>query len=223
VAGNLLLRGDMSWTIRSLVLTTVVGSALSWPAAAQEPSTPPQSPEWSANVSAGWYMLPDALDYAQPTIRIDRSWLHLESRYAYEDRHSLSLFAGVNIEVGDDVTFTMTPMMGGLFGDVSGIVPAIELDFSVWRFDAYGEAEYVFDVNDSSSNFFYMWSELSLRPVEWARAGLVTQRARISRTERDVQHGPLVGVTFSKVEATFYLFNPGADDQYSVFLVGVSF
>src|SRR5690348_11573408 len=37
-------------------------------------------------------------------------------------------------------------------------------------------AEYVFDLGDSSSKFFYMWSELSLRPAEWLRAGMVTQR-----------------------------------------------
>ena len=35
-------------------------------------------------------MLPDESDYIQPTFKADRDWLHLETRYAYEDRKSLS-------------------------------------------------------------------------------------------------------------------------------------
>ena len=114
-------------------------------------------------------------------------------------------------------------MLGGVVGDLDGVIPALEADFTVWRLEAYGEAEYVFDLNDSSSNYFYMWSEISLWPTEWLRVGMVTQRTRVYRTERDIQRGPLVGITFSNVEATFYLFNPDDGDRLSVLSLGVSF
>lgn len=168
-------------------------------------------------------MLQDESDYIQPTLKADRDWLHLETRYAYEDRDSLSFFGGVNVEFGEDVKLAVTPMIGGLVGEVDGIIPALEVDLMIWRFEAYGEAEYVFDLGDSSSKFFYMWSELSLRPTEWLRAGMVTQRTRVYRTERDIQRGALVGLAFSTVEATFYLFNPGADDRLAVLSIGLSF
>jgi hypothetical protein len=168
-------------------------------------------------------MLPEESDYIQPTIKADRDWLHLEARYAYEDRNSLSFFAGVNFEFGNEATLSLTPMIGGLVGDVDGVIPAVEADFTVWRLEAYGEAEYVFDLDDSSSKYFYMWSEVSLWATEWLRAGLVTQRTRVYRTERDIQRGPLVGVTIGKVDATFYLFNPGGDDRLAVLSIGVSF
>jgi len=180
-------------------------------------------PRWSLGIAAAWYMLPEESDYIQPTIKADRDWLHLETRYAYEGRESLSFFAGVNFEFGNDVKLALTPMIGGLVGDVDGVIPALEADFTVWRLEAYGEAEYVFDLDDSSSKYFYMWSEVSLWPTDWLRAGLVTQRTRVYRTERDIQRGPLVGVTFSKVDATFYLFNPGGDDRLAVLSIGVSF
>jgi hypothetical protein len=64
---------------------------------------------------------------------------------------------------------------------------------------------------------------LSVRPLEWPRAGLVTQRTRIYKTEREIQRGPLVGFSFSKIDATFYLFNPGADDHLAVLSIGLSF
>ena len=207
-----------------LFVLVLVAASLSWPAAAQQ-QTPaePEPPIWSVSLSAAWYFLPEENDYVQPTLKVERSWLHLETRYAYEDRHSLSIFAGANFEFGEDITLAITPMAGVLVGDVTGVIPAIELDFTAWRFEAYGEAEYVFDLDDSSSTFFYMWSELSLWPVKWARAGLVTQRTRVYRADRDIQRGPMLGVRFSRVEGTLYLFNPGADDHLTVVSISVSF
>ena len=201
----------------------LVGTVLSSPVAAQEPLPTPEAPRWTASLMTGWYAVPDGSDYLQPTIRADRGWLHLETRYAYEERHSLSVFAGVNFEFGDTVTFAITPMIGALVGDVDGILPALELDLAVWRLAAYGEAEYVIDLDDSSSKFFYLWTEVSVWPVKWVRAGTVSQRTRVTQIQRDIQHGLLVGTSSSKVEATFYLFNPGSHNQLSMFSVGVSF
>ena len=133
------------------------------------------------------------------------------------------VFAGPNFEFGNTTKLALTPMIGGLFGQVDGVVPALELDFSVWRLAAYSEAEYVFDLHDSSAQYFYMWSEISLRPTEWLRAGLATQRTRLYHAERDLQRGPLIGVSFSKVDATFYLFNPGESDRVAVLSIGLSF
>ena len=178
---------------------------------------------WEFNLAGGLYVLPHESDFVQPTLRADRGRLHLEARYNYEDRNSASFFAGANFEWGEKVTFSLTPMLGGLVGDTDGIVPGFEADLAFWKVEAYGEAEYVFDLNDSSSHFFYMWSELSLRPVEWLRAGLVTQRTRVYQTERDIQRGLLVGLSFKKLEATVYFFNPGSDDHFTVVSLGVSF
>src|SRR5262245_46169473 len=91
--------------------------------------------------------------YLQPTVRADHDWLHLESRYAYEDRNSISFFAGVNFEFGKRAKLALTPMVGGLLGDVDGVVPGLEASFEVWRLEAYAESEYVFDLDDSSAKF----------------------------------------------------------------------
>jgi len=200
------------------MVATLSGSVL-----AQEPPPPAPPAEWSLDVSAGWYMLPDESDFVQPTVRADRGRLHLETRYAYEDRESLSFFAGVNFAFGEDVKVALTPMIGGVAGALNGVIPAAEINVEAWRIEAFGEAEYVFDLNDSSSRFFYMWSEVGVRPIEWLRGGLVTQRTRVYQTERDIQRGPFVGFAFWKIETTFYAFNPGADDRLAVLSVAVSF
>ena len=203
---------------------------LGWAGAAEAQQAPPSAtaaapsaPAWEVNLSGALYLLPDEEDFVQPTLRANRGRLHLETRYNYEDRNSVSVFAGANFAWGDELELTLTPMLGGLAGDTDGIVPAFEAGLTFRKLEAYAEAEYVFDLNDSSSHYFYMWSELSLWPKEWLRAGLVTQRTRVYQTERDIQRGLLVGFSYKKLDGTVYFFNPGSDDHFTVVSLGVSF
>jgi hypothetical protein len=191
--------------------------------AASSTAAAASTPSWEFNVAGALYVLPDEEDFLQPTLRADRGRLHLETRYNYEDRDSVSFFAGASFELGDTVSLTLTPMLGGLVGQTDGIVPAFEASLSFRRLEAYAEAEYVFDLGDSSGHYFYMWSELSLWPTEWLRAGLVTQRTRVYQTERDIQRGLLVGFSYRKLDGTVYFFNPGSDDHLAVVSLGISF
>ena len=202
-------------------------------ATAQEPAQatpPPAAPEpeveetgWESGLSGALYILPDEGDYVQPTFKADHGLFHFETRYNYEDRDSTSFFVGANLEFGDKVKLSLTPMVGGVAGQTDGIIPGLEADFTWGPLEAYGEAEYVFDLNDSSSKYFYMWSELSVWPTEWLRAGMVTQRTRVYQTDRDIQRGLLVGFALKKLDGTVYVFNPGSDDHFTVVSLGVSF
>ena len=182
---------------------------------------------WSARASAATYVLPDEDNYVQPTIAVDRNALHLEARYNYEDRNSFSAFVGWNFEAGSKVKLEVTPMFGGVAGDTNGVIPAVEFTLSFRRLEVYSEGEYVIDVDHARNKFLYNWSEVSVWATDWLRAGLVTQRTRTLRLpkafERDIQRGLLAGVSISKLEGTFYLFNPGSDDSYIVASVGFSF
>jgi hypothetical protein len=213
-----------------ITTTLLLAAALAAPggstvAAAQDPAkaATESAPAWEFGIAAALYLLPDEEDFLQPTLRADRGRLHLEARYNYEDRDSVSFFVGANFELGSKARLTLTPMLGGLVGETDGIVPGLEADFSVGPFEAYGEAEYVFDLGDSSSSYFYMWSELSLWPTEWLRAGVVTQRTRVYQTDRDIQRGLLVGFSLEKLEGAIYFFNPGSDDHFTVVSLSFSF
>jgi hypothetical protein len=178
---------------------------------------------WSLRVSGATYIIPDDENYVQPTVAADRKALHLESRYNYEDRRSVSGFVGWNLSFGDTLKLELTPMLGGVTGRTDGIVPALELTLSWRRLELYSEGEYVIPIGDRSSRFLYNWSELSVWPLEWFRAGMVTQRTRVFETPRDIQRGLLFGVTASQIEGAFYLFNPGSDDHFVVVSIGVTF
>ena len=60
-------------------------------------------------------------------------------------------------------------------------------------------------------------------PVDWFRVGLVTQRTRVYKTDRDVQRGLFVGFSYKDLEAATYVFNPDDSKPVVVVSVGVSF
>ena len=178
---------------------------------------------WSYRATASTYVVPDDENYVQPTVAADHGRLHLEGRFNYEDRNSTSTFVGWNFEVGSRVTLELTPMFGAVLGNTEGVIPALELTLGVGPIEFYSEGEYVIDVTDLSNRYFFSWSELTVSPTKWLRAGVVTQRTRVVDEPRDIQPGILAGATFGKFNAAFYYFNPGSSDHYAVVSLGVTF
>jgi hypothetical protein len=178
---------------------------------------------WSFSASFNTYIVPDSREYVQPTLTADRGWLHLEARYNYEALDTGSAWIGCNLSVGDKLTFALTPMLGGVFGDTTGVAPGYEYTLSWWKLELYSEGEYLFDTRESSGSFFYTWSELSISPVDWFRVGLVVQRTKLYHTDLDIQRGFLVGFSYKKVDFTAYVFNLGWTDPTVVLAVGVGF
>ena len=188
------------------------------------PSAITDQPEksWSSSVSVYTYFVPDDRDYVQPTLTADHDWLHLEARYNYEALDTSSLWIGYNFDVGDKLELEITPMLGGVFGTTDGIAPGYKGTLGWWKIELYSEGEYMFNTGDSSENFFYNWSELTVSPADWFRLGLVTQRTHLYQTDREIQRGFLVGFSFKHLDFTTYVFNP--DDKPLVVLgIGVNF
>ena len=177
---------------------------------------------WEFSLAGYVYLVPDASDYLQPTLTAEHDRLHLEARYNYEDLDTASAWVGYSFSGGDTVTFEVTPMLGGVFGNTTGIAPGFELTLGYRGLELYSEGEYVFDTSDSSGSFFYSWSELTYAAVDWLRFGLVAQRTRVYQTDLDIQRGLLVGVSLEHVDLTFHVFNPGGEDQTLVFAARVS-
>lgn len=178
---------------------------------------------WSFSVSAYTYIVPDAREYVQPTVTADHDWLHLEARYNYEALETGSAWTGYNFSGGKTLAWEFTPMLGGVFGEMTGIAPGYKGSLSWWKLELSSEGEYVFDTAQSSDSFFYNWSELSLAPVDWFRFGLVTQRTRLYQSDRDIQRGLLLGFTYQRVGLSGYLFNPDEAKPTFVFALGITF
>ena len=195
--------------------------------AAQEPAATPvpvaHADAWSFDASALTYFVPDDNDFVVPVVMADRGWLHLEARYNYENFRTASVWCGYNVSVGEKLALDFTAMVGGVFGDTAGIAPGYRLSLRYWKVELASESEYVIDSRDSADSFFYTWSELSVSPAEWVRAGVVVQRTRLYGGDRDVQRGFLVGFSWKKAYATAYLFNPDLSKPTFVLSLGAGF
>ena len=208
---------------RSIAILTLPIVCVVCASAGTRAQSPSVGTPWDIRASAASYIFPDADNYLQPTVAIDHGALHLEGRYNYEDQRSVSGFIGWNFEFGTTIALHLTPMFGAVGGNTNGIVPALELNLVWRRLEVYSEGEYVIDVGHPRNRFLYNWSEVSVWATEWFRAGLVTQRTRAHGAPRDIQRGPLVGVTVLKVEPVFYFFNPGSDDHFFVAAINIEF
>lgn len=153
----------------------------------------------------------------------DRGPVHFEARYGYESRDSRSAFAGWTFSGGDTVKWELTPLAGGGWGPARAIIPGLEASLAWGRLDAYVEAEFVRDRDDSRGNYNYAWSELGFRPFEWLRVGAAGQRTRLYGGEREFQRGPFAQATWRQLTVGAFWFNPGAKDQVFVGSIGVGF
>ena len=191
-------------------------------------NTPPQvqsedsENKWSFSGSVYGFLVPDSRDYVNPNFTADRGWLHLEARYNYESLETGSVWVGYNFSIGEKLVFELSPMLGRVFGELTGVAPGYNMSLSYKGFELTSQGEYVVDAGNSSENFFYTWSELTYSPWEWLRAGLVMQRTRAYETSLDVQRGFLVGASYKHVEFTTYVFNLGWTDPTVVLAIGLN-
>ena len=177
----------------------------------------------SVSATGFYYAMRDQPDFGVGVATLDRGRLHFEARYNYEARDAGSAFIGWKFAGGDKVTFEVTPIAGALFGSSRGFVPGVEATVTWDSFDAYVEAEYVHDTAQEGASYYYAWSELGWRPVEWLRLGLVGQRTRTVDTGRDLQRGVFGQLSVGKATLGVYAFNPEAASRYVIVALGVRF
>lgn len=215
------VRALFPMTAALLLMTgTLAGQTANGP-----PGPSPDAPSnpWSFTASAYTYLVPDSESYVNPNFTADRGGLHLEARYNYEAQKAGSLWVGHNFKVGDKLALAVTPMVGGVFGNLAGVAPGCTWSLSYWKIEFSSQSEYVFDLRDRSGNFLYTWSELSYSPVEWFRTGLVVQRTKAYKTDFDIQRGLLAGFSYKKLDFATYVFNFGWTDPTVVVAVSVNF
>lgn len=201
------------------------GAAESRPTAAVQVAAAADSarPEWSGTASLFGYFVPGSQNYGQPTLGADRGPWHLEGRYNYEALETGSAWLGYTFSAGRELRLDVTPMMGGVFGDLHGIAPGCELTLHWSRLELYSEGEYFFDSGQQADDFFYNWSELSYSTSSRWRAGLALQRTRAYESSLDYQPGLLAGASWERFDLTAYLFNLGWEDPTVVIAAQASF
>ena len=196
-----------------------------------EADTERNGTKWEFSLATFTYLAQHARDYVNPNFTADYGRLHLEARYNYEALKTGSVWIGYNFPrfcIGNDLEINVTPMLGGVFGDITGVAPGYSIEASYKIIKASTQGEYFFDAGNNSQNFFYSWSEFSasLPKTDCVRAGLVVERTQASGNS-DVRRGPLVGFNHKckdkDVDLTIYWLAPGSREATFVFAVTAEF
>jgi hypothetical protein len=204
------------------VLSAAVSArAQASPQAAGQPAPPPP-PRWTFQIDVSTYIFPDDDELVQPTVAADRGALHLEARYADEDRRAFAAFLGRNFTFGKAVTLAVTPMAGVLIGRTDAVIPAYALTLGYCRLELYSEGDYVITIDDIKNRFLTNWTELSVSATDWLRLGFAAQRTRTFEQPRDVQRGVFAGIAFGRFDGAVYWFNPEDGAGYVIVSVGVT-
>ncbi len=103
----------------------------------------------------------------------------------------MSAFVGWTFAGGEALTYSATPIVGWVGGDVRGPIGGLEASLAWRKFDYYIEIEYVHDQRERESSYVYAWSELAYRPADWLRLGLRGAADARYQSDRDIQPRPV--------------------------------
>ena len=179
--------------------------------------------KWEYSVSAYTYVVRNGADFVNPDLTADYDWFHLEARYNYEALKTGAIWVGYNFTTGDKLVLEVTPMLGGVFGNLTGIAPGYSVSAKYDRFDFSTEGEYLCDPGNSANNFFYSWSELAVAPTNWLRVGLVAERTNNFGNSSALQPGPFIGLRHDNVDFTTYWIGPGSKNATVVLAITFNF
>jgi len=140
----------------SIVLGLVVSESFGGPVSDLSPelAKEPEETKWEYSLSIATYLAQHARDYANPNFTADRDWLHLEARYQYEAIKTGSIWLGYNFSFGEKLAVEATPMIGGVFGDITGVAPGYAISASYKSIEFFTQGEYFFDSTIHAGDFF---------------------------------------------------------------------
>ncbi len=144
-----------------------------------------------------------------------------EVRYNYEERKTMSLYAGKTFYGGKKLSYTVTPMLGVLVGQYNGGSVGTNLDVSYKNFDLLSQVQYIFSKNDRSRNFILNWSELSYQILSFLKSGMVLQQSTVYQSPLKVEAGAFIGLSYKNWELPVYVFSPFSKDRN--YVIGISY
>jgi len=204
-------------------LAVILIAAFASPVHAQDLPVTDAGHAWAFDLDAAVWIVPDQSDFILLQLYADRGALHFEARYNYEDLQTGSAWVGWTFSFDGTLSVDIAPIAGVLIGNTNGLAPGLELGASLGPVELYVESEYVFDLEDSDSDYFYAWSELGVWPFEWASAGLVFQKTQLVDALTDEQWGPYLRLNSGRFGLTGYLLGLDKDGSFGIIQAEFSF
>lgn len=152
--------------------------------------------------------------------RTGKNGLHTELRYNYEERKTASVYIGKNFSRDSSFSYSVTPMLGLVFGQYNGCSVALNADADYKKFFISVQTQYTAGKNAVSENFFYTWAETGYQPLDWFYAGVSSQLTNVYEENAVLEYGLLVGFNIKKITVPVYVFSPFGNNRN--FIVGIN-
>jgi len=152
--------------------------------------------------------------------RTGKKGLHTEFRYNYEERKTASVYIGKNFSMDSNFSYSITPMLGWVFGKYNGGSLALNADADYKKVFVSVQTQYTVSKNGAAENFFYTWAETGYQPVDWFYAGVSTQLTKVHKEKIVAEYGVLVGFNIKKITVPVYVFSPFSKERN--FILGIN-
>ena len=136
-----------------------------------------------------------------------------EARYNYEELQTGSLYAGKNFTGGEKINYSVTPMLGIVFGKYNGGSLALNMDVEYKKIFFSGQIQYTVNKETNEENFFYNWSELGRKIGNKFYGGISIQQTKLYGNKLTSDMGLLLGFETGKITIPLYLFNPLSENR----------
>jgi hypothetical protein len=168
-------------------------------------------------VSQEYYIYRDAQSFIVPLVYFESNndW-YASFRYNYEESQTFSFQFGKTFSKEGTVSYSVTPLGGLLAGKMQGLSIGTLAEIEAGKFSFYTEPEYCMAFDNSSDNFFYNWTEFSIKPSKFFHTGLALQTVKSKREAIYVEPGLMFAISAKNFEVPLYLFKTSGSSNYLV-------
>jgi hypothetical protein len=141
------------------------------------------------------------------------SW-YVAARYNYETSETLSLQFGKKFSKQGKLRYSITPLAGILAGNYGGVSIATQAEIDAGKFSFFTEPEYCLQFKNQTENFFYNWTEISIRPFKTFYTGLALQTISSENNSLTNEPGLLFGICVKNFEIPLYVFRTSSTNYF---------
>lgn len=152
--------------------------------------------------------------------RTGKKGLHTEFRYNYEERKTASVYIGKNFSRDSNLSYSITPMLGWVFGKYNGGSVALNADADYKKVFVSAQTQYTVSKDGAAGNFFYTWAETGYELTDWFYTGVSAQLTKVHNENTEAEYGVLAGFNIKKITVPVYVFSPFSKERN--FIVGIN-
>lgn len=149
-----------------------------------------------------------------------KNW-YAEGRFNYEALNTMALYGGKTFAKAGVISYTASPILGVVFGEMNGGSAGLNLEADYGRFNFNTQSQYTFSVQQRTNNFVYSWSDLTYQAFKKLALGASLQQTKLYHANGAFDSGILLKPAYKTWSFPLYIFRPQSKERY--FVLGINY